>query len=84
MQYFEMIGNRALYQDGWIASCRHGRLPWVTSGPADFAKDTWELYDIEDDFSQSEDLAAEHPDRLRELQDLVPDRGREVQRVPAR
>ena len=68
-QYFEMLGNRALYKDGWIASCRHGRLPWETSGTADFAKDTWELYYIEEDFSQSEDLAERYPERLRELQD---------------
>jgi len=69
-QYFEMLGNRAIYQDGWIASCRHGRLPWVTRGTADFAEDSWELYNIEEDFSQSVDLAASHPDRLRALQEL--------------
>jgi arylsulfatase len=64
-----MLGNRALYQDGWIASCRHGRLPWETSGTADFAKDRWELYALEDDFSQSEDLAGRYPEKLRALQD---------------
>lgn len=69
-QYFEMLGNRALYHDGWIASCRHGRLPWVTKGTARFEDDRWELYDIENDFSQSEDLAARDPEKLRELQDL--------------
>jgi arylsulfatase len=69
VQYFEMLGNRALYKDGWIASCRHGRLPWETSGSADFGQDTWELYYIEDDFSQAEDLAPRYPERLRELQD---------------
>src|SRR6476620_7145675 len=68
-QYFEMLGNRALYHDGWIASCRHGRLPWVTKGSADFDDDVWELYNIEEDFSQSEDLAARHPERLRALQE---------------
>jgi arylsulfatase A-like enzyme len=68
-QYFEMVGNRALYHEGWIASCRHGRLPWVTTGTADFADDRWELYNIEEDFSQSRDLAAHHPEKLRELQD---------------
>ena len=68
-QYFEMLGNRALYHEGWIASCRHGRLPWVTTGTADFARDRWELYNIEEDFSQSDDLAARHPEKLRELQD---------------
>lgn len=69
-QYFEMLGNRALYREGWIASCRHGRLPWVTKGTADFTDDKWELYNIEADFSQSNDLAARYPEKLRELQDL--------------
>jgi arylsulfatase A-like enzyme len=69
-QYFEMLGNRGFYHDGWMASCRHGRLPWETSGTADFAKDTWELYDIENDFSQSEDLAARYPETLGRLRDL--------------
>ena len=69
IQYFEMLGNRALYYEGWIASCRHGRLPWVTRGSADFAEDRWELYNIEEDFSQSEDLAASRPEKLRELQE---------------
>ncbi len=68
-QYFEMLGNRALYHEGWIASCRHGSPPWVTTGSADFADDRWELYNIEDDFSQSEDLAASHPKKLRDLQE---------------
>jgi arylsulfatase len=68
-QYFEMLGNRALYHEGWIASCRHGRLPWVTQGTADFADDRWELYNVDEDFSQSEDLAARRPDKLRELQE---------------
>jgi hypothetical protein len=68
-QYFEMLGNRALYHDGWIASCRHGRLPWVTKGTASFSDDRWELYNIERDFSQSDDLAARHPEKLRDLQD---------------
>lgn len=69
-QYFEMLGNRAIYHEGWIASCRHGRLPWVTKGTADFADDKWELYNVEADFSQSEDLAAIYPEKLRDLQDL--------------
>ncbi|AGA27071.1 arylsulfatase [Singulisphaera acidiphila] len=68
-QYFEMFGNRALYDDGWIATCRHGRLPWENSGGSDFAKDEWQLYHLEDDFSEANDLAATHPQRLRDLQD---------------
>jgi arylsulfatase len=69
-QYFEVMGNRAIYHDGWIASCRHGRLPWKTSGSADFDQDVWELYDVTNDYSQSEDLAQKHPERLRKLQEL--------------
>jgi arylsulfatase len=65
-----MFGNRGLYHDGWMASCRHGRLPWVSVGSADFAEDTWELYHIAEDFSQAVDLAEQHPEKLRELQDL--------------
>jgi hypothetical protein len=69
-QYFEIFGNRALYHDGWVAACRHGRLPWQNIGSADFALDTWELYNVEDDFSEYVDLAAKEPEKLKELQDL--------------
>jgi arylsulfatase len=69
-QYFEMFGNRALYHEGWIAVCRHGRLPWENAGSYDFDKDTWELYNVEQDFSEANNLAAQNPDKLKELQDL--------------
>ena len=68
-QYFEMFGNRALYHDGWVAGCLHGRLPWETAGGASFDDDKWELYNIEADFSQANDLAATEPAKLRHLQD---------------
>lgn len=68
-QYFEMLGNRALYHDGWMASCRHGRLPWEGFGHFPFADDVWELYNIAEDFSQSVDLAAQQPAKLQELKD---------------
>ncbi len=69
-QYFEIFGNRAVYQDGWIASCFHGRLPWVRAQRATPFGDTerWELYHVADDFSQGIDLAAQLPDKLAELQ----------------
>src|SRR5262249_29994881 len=54
----------------WIASCRHGHLPWETAATSGFADDTWELYNIRDDFSQGVDLAQKEPAKLRELQDL--------------
>ena len=71
IQYFEMLGNRALYKDGWIATARHGRLPWVTMGGStgDFDHDTWELYKLADDFSEANDVSAEYPQKLKELQD---------------
>jgi arylsulfatase A-like enzyme len=69
-QYFEMFGNRALYKDGWMASTTPLRLPWVTIGfepsPEDFK---WELYNIDEDFSQANNLAEKNPDKLKELQD---------------
>jgi len=72
-QYFEVNGNRAIYRDGWLASAFHGRPPWVLllpEGQRAFSQDVWELYDLERDFSQSRDLAAERPEKLRELQAL--------------
>jgi arylsulfatase len=70
-QYFEILGNRAIYHDGWVAACFHGRLPWVRSQAIEFGDDErWELYRIVDDFSQGRDLAAEQPDKLRELREL--------------
>ena len=67
-----MLGNRALYHDGWVAGCLHGRLPWLTSGGASFDNDTWELYNIEKDFSQANDLAAKEPAKLRDSQLMFP------------
>ena len=77
-QYFEMFGNRAIYHDGWIASCYHGRLPWkrFDSVPFDGPQEKWELYDIRNDFSQGRDLAAERPDKLAELQQLFDEEAR--------
>jgi arylsulfatase len=70
-QYFEILGNRAIYHEGWVAACFHGRLPWVRSQAVEFGDDErWELYRIDDDFSEARDLAAEFPDKLRELQGI--------------
>jgi arylsulfatase len=69
-QYFEMLGNRAMYSNGWVACCRHGKLPWDTAGSSGFDDDQWELYNLAEDFSQAVDLAAREPAKLRELQDL--------------
>jgi arylsulfatase len=68
-QYFEMMGNRGMYHNGWIASKFH-KLPWDTGGTVPFTNDGWELYNINEDFSQYNDLAATNPDKLKELQAL--------------
>ena len=59
-QYFEILGNRAIYHDGWIASCFHGRaaLGPLQAAPVRWRAETWELYDIATIFSQATDLAA--------------------------
>jgi arylsulfatase A-like enzyme len=68
VQYFELLGNRAIYKDGWMAATRHG-IPWKTAGQeTGFDADVWELYHLEKDFTQANDIAAQNPDKLKELQ----------------
>src|SRR3954452_9885622 len=70
-QYFEMFGNRGIYHKGWTAVTRH-KTPWLLVGeqaPA-FDDDVWELYDTNVDWTQFEDVSAQHPERLHELQRL--------------
>ena len=80
-QYFEMLGTRAMYKDGWWAASRPDRKPWDLSpatiapfGPdSDWDPDTdvgWELYNLREDFSQARNVATDHPDKVAELQDL--------------
>jgi arylsulfatase A-like enzyme len=72
-QYFEMMGNRAIYHDGWIASTTPPQPPWLmglAKMPDVVNGYDWELYNIKDDFSQNNDLAAKMPDKLREMQEL--------------
>lgn len=79
-QYFEIFGNRAMYKDGWIACARLDRSPWKMD-PKQVAKfapgsgwnpddDKWELYHLDTDFSEANDLAAQHPEKLAELKQL--------------
>ena len=82
-QYFEMMGSRGLYKDGWMASAMHAP-PWrqVFNRDEDFAKDRWELYHVAEDFSQAHDLAARYPDKLHELQRLFDGEARRNQVYP--
>ena len=79
VQYFEMLGSRAMYKDGWWACAKLDKVPWdftpetikrFAPGAYDPDKDVWELYYLPEDFSQARNLAADHPDKLRELQEL--------------
>jgi len=68
-QYFEMMGDRAIYHDGWMAGTKVMRPPWVHFPPKVSVLDyPWELYDLRNDWTQSEDLAAKNPAKLKELQ----------------
>jgi arylsulfatase A-like enzyme len=72
-QYFEMFGNRAIYHDGWIAATTPPAPPWLMgleAMPEVVNGYKWELYNIADDYSEADDLAAKMPDKLREMQEL--------------
>jgi len=66
-QYFETGGHRAIYKDGWVAASFHG-VPWLLTGSVGFANNTWELYNVDEDFSEAVNLAAKYPDKLKEMQ----------------
>jgi arylsulfatase len=68
-QYFEILGNRAIYHDGWIAATVH-KAPWEAAPRKPLDQDVWELYDVDKDFSESENVAAQNPAKLKELQAL--------------
>jgi arylsulfatase A-like enzyme len=67
-QYFEMFGNRAIYQNGWVARTIH-KKPWGKPLNS-LDKDVWQLYNVNEDFSEANDLAATNPEKLKELQEL--------------
>jgi len=72
-QYFEMVGNRAIYHNGWIAATTPPSPPWLlgTGKMPDIVNGyKWELYNITEDYSEYNDLAAKNPDKLKELQAL--------------
>jgi len=69
VQYFEMFGNRAMYQDGWYARTIH-RPAWKQKPDHPLLEDKWELYNSNEDFSLANDLSAKNPDKLKEMQAL--------------
>jgi arylsulfatase len=90
-QYFEIIGNRALYEDGWMWSCRIDRIPWrfdpdtlarLAPGKWNPDADPCELYDLTSDFSQARDVSAQHPDKMAALEELFWSEARRNQVLP--
>lgn len=70
-QYFEMLGNRAIYHDGWVAATTPPSAPWMLGAPMPPLGDyKWELYNVAKDYSENNDLAAQQPDKLKEMQAL--------------
>jgi arylsulfatase A-like enzyme len=72
-QYFEMLGNRAIFHDGWVAATTPATLPWElsTKTPPDVITGyNWELYNVNEDPTQFNDLAARMPEKVKELQEL--------------
>jgi arylsulfatase A-like enzyme len=68
-QYFEIFGNRGIYNDGWLAGTVH-RAAWEQLPRRDLKDDIWELYDTRKDFSLANNIAAQNPAKLKEMQDL--------------
>ena len=80
-QYFEIFGNRAIYHDGWLARTIH-RAPWQTLNMPPLESDTWDLYNAREDFSLTNNLAGEHPEKLAELQALFMSEGEKYNVLP--
>jgi arylsulfatase len=83
-QYFEMMGDHAIYYDGWLAGTKVMRPPWVLTGDltANPFEYPWELYNLNEDFSQSTDLAAKYPDKVKEMKALFMQEAKKYQVLP--
>ena len=83
-QYFEMFGNRAIYHDGWVAATPPPQPPWLmgTAKMPALNDYKWELYNIAEDYSENNDLAAQNPEKLKELQKLFMSEAEKYQVLP--
>jgi arylsulfatase len=68
-QYFEMFGNRGVYDNGWVACTRHS-IPWLMAELPPLDQDVWELYNVDEDFSEANNLAESNPEKLKQLQEV--------------
>ena len=84
-QYFEMMGQWALYHEGWILSTKVNRAPWQAFGPANtdpLNNQVLELYNLKEDFSQTTDLAAKYPQKVNEMKKMFIAEARKYQVFP--
>jgi arylsulfatase A-like enzyme len=84
-QYFEMMGQWAIYHDGWMLSTKVNRAPWQAFGPANpdpLNNQTFQLYDLNTDFSQTDDIAAKYPQKVKEMREEFLAEARKYQVLP--
>jgi arylsulfatase A-like enzyme len=82
-QYFEMFADRAIYHDGWMASTKVVRPPWMNFPPKVSIMDyPWELYDLKKDWTQADNVAAKYPAKLKEMQKLFMREAKKYQVLP--
>jgi arylsulfatase A-like enzyme len=84
-QYFEMMGQWALYNEGWLLSTKVNRAPWEAFGAANpdpLNNQVLELYDLNKDFSQSQNIADKHPDKVKEMKELFIEEAKKYQVFP--
>lgn len=84
-QYFEMFGQWALYHEGWMLSTKVNRAPWDAYGPGNpdpLNNQVLQLYNLDNDFSQSEDLAAQYPEKVKELKAMFIEEAKKYEVFP--
>src|SRR5271166_5720476 len=85
IQYFEMMGQWALYDDGWLLSTKPNRAPWdvfVSPNPDPLSNQVFQLYDLSKSWNQYEDIAAQHPDKVKELRQMFVEEAGKYQVFP--
>jgi arylsulfatase A-like enzyme len=87
IQFFDIMGSRGVYKDGWFASAKGLREPWVGGLPKGIKEwspltDPWQLYNIDEDWSQANDLAAKNPQKLEEMKALFIDESKKYKNLP--
>lgn len=81
-QYFEMLGNRSIYHDDWMAAARSGQIPWLPPAPDTMLQQPWELYHLSEDYSEANNLAAQYPDKVKQMQAIFDEEAKKNQVYP--